>query len=93
MRVAEALADPNQSSEFFAALLAEVADAISQAEQAGKEALARSLDPSVLDPTARGVAHDSEYVAQRYRNATTALQPLHAAAREREELALWTLNA
>jgi hypothetical protein len=49
--------------------------------------LARSLDPSVLDPAARGIAHDAEYAAQRYRNATTVLTAHHQAAIKREEKA------
>jgi hypothetical protein len=80
-------------SATFATLLTEIGSAIAAAEQVGRDALARSLDPSVLDPAARGVAHDAEYAVQRYRNATAALTPHLQATIKREAQDAWESEA
>jgi hypothetical protein len=89
-RIAALLASPNdQPSIVFSVLLAEVDKALSVAERECRDAQARAYDPAILDATAVGRAHDTEYKIQRLKNATTALTAHHAAALNREAKEAW----
>jgi hypothetical protein len=73
---AKQIADTIQSARTFAA----------DAEDAGREARLRSVDPQCTDGVAeRSKAEDYEFVGQRLRNAIEALAPHHEAAVKREE--------
>jgi hypothetical protein len=63
------------------------------AENSGKAARLRSVDPTCVDGVAeRGRAEDFEFSAQRFRNAIEALTPHLQAAQRREELERWKTN-
>jgi hypothetical protein len=81
------------SSSVLAELLAEVDVAIDAANQEGREARARSIDPSVIDGGARGRAEDSEFRASRYRAGEARLKDLQAAALSSEAQARWNVEA
>jgi hypothetical protein len=83
----------DQPSAIFGLYLFQIDTAISVAEREGKAALARALDPSVVDGTARGIAHDSEYAVQRYKVARERLTVLRDAAVRREKQAVWNADA
>jgi len=60
------------------------------AENAGKAARLKSIDPKHPDGVAeRSRAEDQEFIAQRLRNAVAALAPLHEAAIRKDELEKW----
>lgn len=85
-------ADFRPASE-IAALLREVDEQIARADQLGREMRARSVDPAILDPTARGAAEDSEFRASRLRNGQARLRELHREAQLREALVQWHAQA
>jgi hypothetical protein len=60
-RIVALLKNPDgQPSSVFADILAEIDTAIDAADQEGRVMRARSIDPAILDPAARGAAEDSE---------------------------------
>jgi hypothetical protein len=62
-------------------------DAATPADQAA------AFDPTVLDPTAIGRAHDAGFRIKRLTNAAEALTPHHLAAIKREAQAAWESEA
>jgi hypothetical protein len=86
-RIAQLLANSDdQPSALFALYLFQIDGAIAIAEREGREALKRSVDPAILDPTARGVAHDCEHAVIRYKTARERLKVLHATAVRKETI-------
>jgi hypothetical protein len=92
-RIADALANPDQPAEHIAALLSEIGVAITEAERTAHENRGKAFDPAVLDPTARGKMDDATFIAQRLRNAQTALAPHYKNALRKEEEARWEADA
>jgi hypothetical protein len=93
-RIADALANPDQSSDFFAALIAEVDEAIDHSDQTSREGRAASIDPARLDGIAqRARAEDAEFVSHRLRAGLERLKQLLGAAVTREAQASWETEA
>jgi hypothetical protein len=92
-RVAAAMAAPDSPPSIFADLIAEVDVVAKHSDQQSREARALSVDSTVVDPAARSRAVDAELIAERHRNAITALQERHSAAVTREQLAAWHADA
>jgi hypothetical protein len=93
-RIADALANPDQSSDFFAALIAEVDEAIDHSDRTSREGRAASIDPARLDGIAqRARAEDAEFVSHRLRAGLERLKQLLGAAVTREAQACWETEA
>jgi hypothetical protein len=93
-RVAAVLtSDNHHPSETLSALIAEVDDAIDEADQAGREARDAAANPKVLDAGARGRAEDAEHTAHRLRNGMAALKQLETEALAREYEEKWSAEA
>jgi hypothetical protein len=89
-RIAAVLKAPDGvPSVTFALMLQWVRARIILTKQEAKAALARSLDPAVIDPAALGVAHDAEHAIKRLENSDAALTPHWQSAVRREELENW----
>jgi hypothetical protein len=94
-RIATVLGSSDQfSSEYLAELIAETDEQINHADQAGRQARARSIDPTIVTGIAeRAKAEDSEFIAHRLRNGLERLKELHTAAQDRERVAQWHSEA
>jgi hypothetical protein len=74
------------SAEEIGSVIASAKTFAADAEDAGRAARLKSVDPQCVDGVAeRGRAEDFEFTAQRLRNAISALEPHHQAAIKREE--------
>jgi hypothetical protein len=88
--IAIILKDPDDRPAIvFGCVLDQIRKALAAAEQEGKAAQAAAYDPTVLDPTAIGRAHDAEFRIKRLTNAAEALAPHHLAAVKREVREQW----
>jgi hypothetical protein len=87
------LKNPGEASaEVFSKTLASINAAVVDAKKKARKAQADAFDPAVLDATAIGRLHDTEYRIQRLENAEKALAPLHVAAVKKEEQAAWAIK-
>jgi hypothetical protein len=81
--------DDHRPASALAELIRETDEQIDHCDQLGREMRARSTDPAILDPAARGAAEDSEFRAARLRNGLARLRELHHEAEMRERLKAW----
>jgi hypothetical protein len=90
-RISQLLKEPaGASAETIALHLRWAKASATVAENAGRAARLKSVDPQCVDGIAeRSKAEDHEFIAQRLRNAVEALELLLQAATRREELAQW----
>jgi hypothetical protein len=91
-RIAAALTDDITSAD-LADLIAEVEAAANAAEQTGKEAHARALDPTVADAAAaREAQREAEFTTERLDAALPQLDTRLAEVRKAEDLKRWHSN-
>jgi hypothetical protein len=84
--------DPHAAA-VLADLIRETDEQIDHCDQLGRLMRARSVDPTILDPAARGAAEDSEFRAARLRNGLARLRELEHEALARERLHQWHAEA
>jgi hypothetical protein len=92
--VAAMLKNPtNASAAEIGSVIASAKTFATDAEEAGRAARLRSVDPQCLDGVAeRSKAEDNEFVGQRLRNAISALEPHYEAAVKKEKHAKWLVD-
>jgi hypothetical protein len=94
-RIATALKAPDGvSAETIALHIKWATASATAAENAGREAGLKSVDPQCTDGVAeRSKAEDQEFIAQRFKNAVEALTPHQEAALKREAQVAWEIEA